>query len=103
VDIKKEAYHLEEAAIGGHCNARHNLGCVELDFGRKERAVKHFIIAANLGNEKSIEKLMKFYVEGLICKQDFDEALLAYQAAVDATKSPQREAAAAEEEEARKN
>ena len=28
-DKKKELYHLEEAAIGGHPDVRHNLGCVD--------------------------------------------------------------------------
>jgi len=28
-DKKKDVYHLEQAAIGGHPNARHNLGVVK--------------------------------------------------------------------------
>ena len=38
---KKEWYHLEEAAIGGHPQARSNLACYEHMKGRIERAVKH--------------------------------------------------------------
>lgn len=83
---------MEEAAIGGHAWARHNLGYEEWENGRIERAVKHFIIAANLGNDKSIEILKKSYVEGLVTKDHFAAALRAHQAAVNA-KSPQREAA----------
>jgi len=45
-DKKKEIFHLEEAAIGGHPRARHMLGCKELDNVKFERAKKHFIIAA---------------------------------------------------------
>jgi TPR repeat protein len=45
-DEKKHVHHLEEAAVGGHVDARHNLGCHEANNGRMERAVKHFIIAA---------------------------------------------------------
>jgi hypothetical protein len=39
---------LEEAAIGGNPFARHNLALIEMKNGRPERAVKHYIIAANL-------------------------------------------------------
>jgi hypothetical protein len=56
-DEKKDVYHLEKAAIGGHPGARHNLGCVEWDNCRHERAVKHFVIAAKLGYNDSLENL----------------------------------------------
>jgi tetratricopeptide (TPR) repeat protein len=92
-DKKKELYHLEEAAIGGHPMARYNLGCHEGNSGRMERAIKHFIIAANQGHDGAIEVLRRQYVIGNISKENFAAALRAYQAAVDATKSPQREAA----------
>ena len=98
-DIKKEVYHLEEAAIGGHPSARHNLGCIEMENGRFERARKHFIIAANLGNEKSLKAVRELYAFGHASKEDDADALRAYQAAVDATKSSGRERA----EEAVKN
>ena len=48
-DEEKEVYHLEVAAIGGDPFARHNLGCHEERNGDAERALKHYIIAANLG------------------------------------------------------
>lgn len=50
-DLKKEVYHLEEAAIGGHDIARVNLGCYEGGIGRFDRMVKHFVIAAKLGDD----------------------------------------------------
>jgi TPR repeat protein len=84
---------LEEAAIGGHPSARHNLGCEEACNGRLDRAVKHFIIAAKLGYDDSLLTLKKCYSTGHISKEDdFAAALRAHQAAFDATKSPQREA-----------
>ena len=91
---KKELHHMEEAAIGGHPGARHNLGCVEGNNGRQERAAKHWIIAAKLGDDVSLENLKKLYAAGIVNKEDFATALRAHQAAIDATKSPQREAAA---------
>eukprot|EP00984_Skeletonema_dohrnii_P020450 scaffold9984_cov148-Skeletonema_dohrnii-CCMP3373.AAC.1 len=93
-DEKKEWYHLEEAAIAGHPLARYKLGCREVLNERPERAVKHWIIAANLGCDKSTRMLKQFYSSGLVSKEEFAAALRAHQAAVDATKSPQREAAA---------
>ena len=98
-DTKKAVYHLEKAAIGGHPTARHNLGVCEDQRGFTFRAANHFIIAANLGFDGSLKTLRKFYQEGKVSKENFAAALRAYQAAVDAAKSPQR--VAAEEKERR--
>jgi TPR repeat protein len=92
-DTKMEIYHLEHAAIGGHPEARHNLGIYEAKNGRFERARKHFIIAANLGYHDSLSNLMTLYKNGHANKEDYAGALRAYQAAVDATKSEDREKA----------
>ena len=94
-DEKKELHHLEEAAIAGHPVARHNLGCYEWKNERFDRAVKHFIIAAKLGHDDSLDILKKGYTWGDVSKEDFAAALRGHRAAVDATKSPQREAAEA--------
>jgi len=93
-DEKKAVYHAEEAAIGGHPTARYNLGAFEWNNGRLDRAVKHLIIAAKLGDDDSVEMLKQGYKEGSVSKEDFAAALRAHQAAVDSMKSPQREAAA---------
>ena len=92
-DEKKEIFHLEEAAIAGHPTARNNLAFHEGENGRIERAVKHLIIAANLGFDESMAALKEYYKEGLVSKEDFAAALRAHHAAVKAMKSPQREAA----------
>ena len=47
-DEKKELHHAEQAAIGGHPEARHNLGLMEGNNDRLDRAAKHWIIGANL-------------------------------------------------------
>jgi len=91
-DKEKEIYHLEEAAIAGHPQARFMLGCYEHE---KVRTAKHWILAANLGHEKSMQGLKECYKDGKVSKEDFAAALRAHQAAVDATKSPQREVAVA--------
>ena len=56
--------------------------------------MKHYIIAAKLGNDKSLENLTNGYRAGHVSKEDFTAALRGYQAAIAATKSPQREEAA---------
>ena len=90
---KKELRHLEEAAIGGHPNARNNLGCIEFSNDRHERAMKHFVMAATLGYDMSLAKVKVCFKIGHVSKENFAAALRAHQAAVDATKSPQREEA----------
>jgi TPR repeat protein len=92
-DEKKEVYHLEEAAIGGHTVARHNLANIEMNDGRHERGVKHFIIAANLGDERSMKELWKCFSMGHVSIDNLTATLCRHHAAVNATKSPQREAA----------
>eukprot|EP00984_Skeletonema_dohrnii_P026906 scaffold16308_cov71-Skeletonema_dohrnii-CCMP3373.AAC.4 len=98
-DKQKEIHHLELAAIGGHPTARYNLGCEEWDNNdwdnndNAERAVKHWIIAAALGNDSPIEFMKEMSEEGYVSKDDLAAALRAHQAAADAAKSPQREAA----------
>ena len=97
-DEKKKLYHLEEAAIRGHPNARYCLGFFEGRNGRYERVVKHWIIAATQGHDESLKGLKDCYRNGLVSKDDFAAALRSHQAAVNATKSPQREAAAKDEQ-----
>jgi hypothetical protein len=92
-DTKKELYHLEEAAIGGHHLARYNLGVEEEDSGMVDRAAKHFIIAAKLGYDGALDEVKKGFSVGIVGKEDFEAALRGHQAAVDATKSEQREEA----------
>ena len=94
-DMKKHVYHKEQAAIGGHPIARHNLGKWEWKAGNKDKAVKHWTIAANLGFDPSVDVLKMCYQGGVVNHDDFTAALRAHQAAVDATKSPQRAAAEA--------
>ena len=94
-DEKKALYHWEEAAIGGHPDARHIIALTEMLNGRPERAVKHFIIAANLGDEDAMKALWDCFSMGHVSKDDLTVTLRAHHTAVNATKSPQREVAAA--------
>ncbi len=94
-DEGKEIHHLEEAAIGGHPEARYMLGSVEGSECNMERAVKHWFIAATQGYDKSIKELMDGFKKGFVSNEKLAAALRAHRAAVDATKSPQRKEAEA--------
>ncbi len=94
-DDEKSVYHYEKAAIGGHPQARNNLGYYEEENGNVERAVKHDIIAANLGHKQSMKALWKQYSRGNITKEELEATLRAHQAALDEMKSPERDAAEA--------
>mmetsp|Transcript_2158 Transcript_2158/g.3337 ORF Transcript_2158/g.3337 Transcript_2158/m.3337 type:complete len:321 (+) Transcript_2158:31-993(+) len=99
-DEKRAINHWEEAAIGGHPGARFNLGAIEehnrrADGSQADRAVRHYIIAANLGHDGSLEQLKKLYPLGLVSKEDFAATLRAHKNVVDETKSKQREEAEA--------
>ena len=56
--------------------------------------MKHWIIAAKLGDDGSLEGVRSLYEDGLVSKEDFAAALRGYQTAIEAAKSPQREEAA---------
>ena len=92
-DMSKAIYHYEQAAVGGHALARHNLGSVEMENDQYERAIKHWMIAAKVGCDEAVGALKSVYKQGSVSKDEFASALRGHQAAVDAMKSPQREMA----------
>ena len=55
--------------------------------------MKHWIIAANLGHDNALEMVKRGFTHGLVSKEDYEGALRGYQAAIEATKSTQREEA----------
>jgi TPR repeat protein len=92
-DDKKKIHHTEEAAIGGYPIARHNLGNHEWNNGRIDRAAKHYIIAAKIGDDGALDQVKKCFQMEFVSKEDYEATLRGrgHQAAVDATKSKQRE------------
>jgi tetratricopeptide (TPR) repeat protein len=92
-DEKKKKHHLEEAAIGGHHDARHNLGADEWNAGKVDKAMRHYTIAAKLGDDGALENVKNGFSLGVVSKDDYEAALRGHQAAVDAMKSEQRDAA----------
>ena len=60
---------------------------MELQNNRLDRAAKHFIIAAKLGDGDSLEAAKSLYKDGHVTKDDFAAALRGHKAAIDATES----------------
>jgi len=85
--------HCEIAAKGGHPDARHYLGVLDYNAGRKDRALRHFMISAKMGYEGSLKMIKELFMKGDATKGDYAKALTGFQDATDETKSPQREEA----------
>eukprot|EP00956_Cyclotella_meneghiniana_P038913 scaffold162083_cov35-Cyclotella_meneghiniana.AAC.1 len=94
LDKKKSVNHWQIAAIMGDMDARHNLGIVEAENGNIQRSLKHFMIAAKCGYQKSLDGVKQGFRLGHVTKEDFEKTLRDYQAAKDETKSEQRDRAA---------
>ena len=77
----------------GHVLARHNLGCVELNEGNIDRALKHFMISAGAGDDKSLKAIRDYFFKGYTTKDDFEKALCSHKEAHDEMKSDGRAAA----------
>ena len=93
--MKKVKHYYELAAIGGHVNARHNLGVFEENTGNIDRAVKHYMISARAGYDNSVKEIRVCFMNGHATKDDFEKALRAHKEAKDGMKSDQRDKAAA--------
>jgi hypothetical protein len=63
-DETKAKQYFEEAAMAGSVTIRFYLGCDESNAGRFDRAIKHWLIAANCGNIKAVDKIKDAMVEG---------------------------------------
>ena len=101
VDKNKANRYYELAAMGGDETARHNLGNSELRTGNIKRAVKHYMIAVRSGNSDSLKMIKQMYSKGHATKEDYTKALQLYQAYLGEIKSPQRDEAAAANDEYR--
>ncbi len=60
-------------------------------------AVKHFMIAARIGDDESLKELRRLFLNGRLPKSDFEMALRAHKEASDEMKSEQRAAVASNE------
>jgi len=84
--------------MGGEVIARRNLGNNEARSGNTERAVKHHLIAVAHGDNSSLDCIKNLYSKGFATKEDYTKALRLYQEYLEEIKSPQRDEAAAADE-----
>jgi len=95
IDQEKAKYYYELAAMGGHIMARNNLGCLEARAGNLQRAMKHWMISANAGDEESLDPVKQGFKRGLVTKDDFANTLRSYHERQKEMKSEMRDKAAA--------
>jgi TPR repeat protein len=94
-DNKKADHYYELAAMGGDVAARHSLGNSEFRVGNWDRALKHYMVSAGDGYNGSVKNIQDLYKHGRATKEDYSNALRAYQKYLDDIKSEQRDIAAA--------
>ena len=85
--------HYETAAMCGQVSARYGLGCMEYDAGNHDFALQHFLIAAMLGYQDSLNAVKTLFMNGLATKADYTAALRGYQNAAEEMSSPDRDEA----------
>jgi len=93
LDEAKGLQYWGKAACQGHLAARHNLGAHESACGNFERAVRHWMISAKMGDKSSLDNIKAMFAAGHATKQQYGEALVGYQASTEEMKSPDRERA----------
>jgi len=74
-DTNKAIYYYELAAMRGDAEARYNLGAMEGNVGNMSRAVKHWMISAGAGCDKSLKQIREGFLYGHATKGDFEKAL----------------------------
>ena len=94
-DEKKAIHYWELAAMNGSALSRFNLGNSEIRAGNMNRALKHYMIAVGVGDDSSMKTIQEMYKHGYATKDDYVQALKAYQAYLDDIKSDDRDKAAA--------
>ena len=85
----------KKAAMQGHVESRHNIGFWEEEKGNHDRAVRHWLISAKMGDMTSVESIKYLFMGGLATKEQYTEALRGYQEAVEEMKSCDRDEAKA--------
>jgi len=76
-----------------HVESRHNLGICDGSKGDCDRAVRHFLISAKMGDKDSLEIIKKMFMDGLAMKDQYTEALKGYQDAEEEMESHDRDEA----------
>ena len=99
-DINKANHYWEKGAMEGCPYSRFMLGIIEKTAvqGNMDRSIKHFMIAVADGHNGSLKEIKQLFSQGHVTKDEYTEALRAYQKYLDEVKSSQRDEAAAARE-----
>ncbi|KAL7542296.1 hypothetical protein ACHAXR_013397 [Thalassiosira sp. AJA248-18] len=94
-DEKKALHHYQCAAMGGCEQSRYNLGClgIDRDRGNVERAIKHWMVAATAGGNRSLKSIRNVFLLGQATKAEYEKALRVHQKYLREVKSDQRDRA----------
>ena len=92
-DEAKAVEFYAEAAMQGHSESRHILGWLEGRRGNHDRAMRHWLISAKLGDEDSLDAIKDMFMAGRATKEQYTEALKGYQDTVEEMKSHDRDEA----------
>lgn len=95
IDKNKAIHNYELAAMNEDADSRNFLGCMEVQAGNHQRAMKHMIISARAGHKPSLANVKKGFIAGIVTKDEYESTLRAYQKQLDEMKSDTREEAAA--------
>lgn len=82
-DVNKIRYHMKAAAIGGHKISRYFLGVMEANRHNMKRALKHWMISASGGHNKSMVAVGENYYSGDVSIEDFIRTWRAFKDAVE--------------------
>ena len=92
-DAARGVRYYEKAAMMGNVAARWNLGAHECNLGNYDRAVRHLLISAKMGDKDSLKDIKELLKAGHATTSQYAEALREYQDASEEMKSPDRDEA----------
>ncbi|EJK54309.1 hypothetical protein THAOC_26078, partial [Thalassiosira oceanica] len=92
-DKAKAVEFYKKAAMQGSAAARHNLGCIETEKGNYNRAVRHLLISAKMGDNSSVDYIKRAFKAGLATKEQYAQALKGHREALEEMKSHDRDEA----------
>ena len=94
-DKKKSLHHFEIAAMMGDEAARYNIAQQDHSKGNIKRAMKHYLISANAGDDEALKMGSWGFGEGHVTKIEYEQTLRTHKTVSDGMKSHQRDEAAA--------
>ena len=92
-DIKTARHYFELGVIGGSIYARHKLADLDWQEGKFRRACKHYLICVKAGFEPSLNEVKNGFMNDYVSKDEYEEALRAFQKQNEETRSVMRDEA----------